>query len=45
MNCINSIQNHPNNWSENVIILQEEFKKELKKFQDTIKEELKLTEI
>ena len=45
MNCINSIQNHPNNWGENVIILQEEFKKELKKFQDTIKEELKLTEI
>lgn len=45
MNCINSIQSHPNNWGENVIILQEEFKKELKKFQDTIKEELKLTEI
>ena len=44
MSCINRIQNQPNNWSENVRILQEEFKKELEKFQDRIKEELKLIE-
>lgn len=44
MSCINRIQNQPNNWSKNVRILQEEFKKELEKFQDRIKEELKLIE-